>query len=74
MVGARNASAAGQRNAGKLAKEIGARGSILVSGLARGIDRAAHQSALEAGTIAVIANGIDHFYPRENAELQKAIC
>ena len=74
MVGACNASAAGQRIAGKLAKEIGARGLILVSGLARGIDRAAHQSALEAVTIAVIANGIDHFYPRENAELQKAIC
>ena len=73
MVGARNASASGQRIAGKLAKDIGARGLILVSGLARGIDRAAHQSALEAGTIAVIANGIDHSYPRENAELQQQI-
>ena len=70
---ARNASASGQRIAGKLAKDIGARGLILVSGLARGIDRAAHQSALEAGTIAVIANGIDHSYPRENAELQQQI-
>ena len=74
MVGARNASAAGQRIAGKLAKDIGARGLILVSGLARGIDRAAHQGALEAGTIAVIANGIDHSYPRENTELQQQIC
>ena len=64
MVGARNASAAGQRIAGKLAKDFGARGLILVSGLARGIDRAAHQGALEARTIAVIANGIDHSYPR----------
>ena len=73
MVGARNASASGQRIAGKLTKDIGARGLILVSGLARGIDREAHQSALEAGTIAVIANGIDHSYPRENAELQKQI-
>ena len=73
MVGARNASAAGQRIAGKLAKDIGARGLILVSGLAPGIDRAAHQGALEAGTIAVIANGIDHSYPRENAELQQQI-
>jgi DNA processing protein len=73
MVGARNASASGQGIAGKLAKDIGARGLILVSGLARGIDRAAHQSALEAGTIAVIANGIDHSYPRENGELQQQI-
>ena len=47
MVGARNASAAGQRIAGKLAKDIGARGLILVSGLARGIDRAAHQARLK---------------------------
>ena len=73
MVGARNASAAGQRIAGKLAKDIGARDLLVVSGLARGIDRAAHKGALETGTIAVIANGIDHSYPRENAELQKQI-
>ena len=71
MVGARNASAAGQRIAGKQAKEIGARGLILVSGLARGIDRAAHQSALEAGTIAVIANGIDHFLPARKCRIAK---
>ena len=73
MVGARNASAAGQRIAGKLAKDIGARDLLVVSGLARGIDRAAHKGALETGTIAVIANGIDHSYPRENAELQTQI-
>ena len=69
MVGARNASAAGQRIADKLAKDISARYLLVVSGLARGIDRAAHKGALETGTIAEIANGIDHSYPYENAEL-----
>ena len=73
MVGARNASAAGQRIANKLATDIGAREIAVVSGLARGIDRAAHKGALDTGTIAIIANGIDHSYPRENAELQAQI-
>jgi DNA processing protein len=73
MVGALNASAAGQRIAGKLAKDIGARDLLMVSSLARGIDRAAHKGALETGIVAVIANGIDHSYPRENADLQKQI-
>ena len=54
-------------------QKISAHDLLVVSGLARGIDRAAHKGALETGIIAVIANGIDHSYPRENAELQKQI-
>jgi DNA processing protein len=73
MVGARNASAAACRFARQLAREIGGAGAAVVSGLARGIDAAAHDGALETGTIAVIAGGIDIFYPPENEERQRAI-
>lgn len=73
MVGARNASAAACRFARSLAQGIGAAGAAVVSGLARGIDTAAHDGALESGTIAVIAGGIDIFYPPENEERQRAI-
>ncbi len=73
MVGARNASAAACRFARTLARELTDSGVVVVSGLARGIDTAAHQGALAAATIGVIAGGIDIVYPPENAELQEAI-
>ena len=73
MVGARNASAAACRFARTLAQDLGAAGAVVVSGLARGIDTAAHDGALESGTIAVIAGGIDIFYPPENEARQQAI-
>lgn len=73
MVGARNASAAARRFARDLAHRLGAEGYVVVSGLARGIDTAAHSGAFESGTIAVVAGGIDIFYPPENEELQLAI-
>ena len=73
MVGARNASAAACRFARALAQKLGEAGMVIVSGLARGIDTAAHDGALETGTIAVVAGGIDVFYPPENEERQRAI-
>ncbi|KYC34150.1 DNA processing protein DprA [Sphingobium sp. 22B] len=73
MVGARNASAAACRFARMLAQDLGQHGAVVVSGLARGIDTAAHQGALESGTIAVIACGIDIAFPPENAELQERL-
>lgn len=73
MVGARNASAAGLRMASDIARELGAEGYAVTSGLARGIDTAAHKAALETGTIAVIAGGIDVVYPEQNRALQEAI-
>jgi DNA processing protein len=73
IVGARNASAAACRFARGLAHDLGGEGMAVVSGLARGIDSAAHDGALETGTIAVIAGGIDVFYPPENEERQRTI-
>jgi DNA processing protein len=73
LVGARNASAAAQRFARQLAADLGQRNHVTVSGLARGIDTAAHQGSLDSGTIAVIAGGIDTIYPPENAALQADI-
>lgn len=73
IVGARNASAAGRKFARSLAVELGAAGYLIVSGLARGIDTAAHEAALERGTAGVLASGIDVIYPPENAELQTEI-
>lgn len=73
IVGARNASAAAIRFARQLALELGRSDHVVVSGLARGIDTAAHQGSLESGTIAVVAGGIDIFYPPENEVLQRAI-
>ena len=74
MVGARNASLNGRKFATTLAKELGQKGQIITSGLARGIDTAAHEGALETGTIAVVAGGIDVVYPRENQKLYEDIC
>ena len=73
IVGARNASAAACRFARGLAHDLGQEGVAVVSGLARGIDSAAHDGSLETGTIAVIAGGIDVYYPPENEARQKAI-
>jgi DNA processing protein len=73
IVGARNASAAGLRFARMIALALGEAGLVIASGLARGIDTAAHQASLAQGTVAVVAGGIDHFYPPENTKLQEAI-
>jgi DNA processing protein len=69
IVGARNASASGARMARQLAGELGKAGFAVVSGLARGIDAAAHWASLESGTVAVLAGGLDKPYPPENLEL-----
>ncbi len=74
LVGSRNASANGQRLAETLAADLAATGLVVVSGIARGIDTAAHRGALRTGaTIACIAGGIDIAYPRENRALQDSI-
>lgn len=73
IVGARNASAAGCRFARQLGHDVAGEGVAVVSGLARGIDTAAHIGALDGGTVAVIAGGIDVVYPLENARLQEEV-
>ena len=73
IVGARNASANGRRLASQLAAELGAAGFAIASGMARGIDAAAHQGASESGTIAVLAGGIDVVYPPENQAIYEEI-
>ena len=78
LVGARNASAAAMKLARMFASELAAKGFVVVSGLARGIDGAAHKGALagaaeRGGTIGVIAGGIDVTYPPEHADLQQQI-
>jgi DNA processing protein len=73
IVGARNASAAACRFARGLAHDLGQNDLVVVSGLARGIDSAAHDGALDSGTVGVVAGGIDIFYPPENEERQKAL-
>ena len=69
LVGARNASSLGVRMARRLAEGLGEAGYVVVSGLARGIDTAAHQGSLQTGTIAVLAGGVDVLYPSENTRL-----
>lgn len=73
LVGARNASSLGHRAARLFAAGLGAAGFVIASGLARGIDAVAHEAALETGTIAVVAGGVDVIYPRENAALTERI-
>ncbi|MFC6488651.1 DNA-processing protein DprA, partial [Nitratireductor sp. GCM10026969] len=68
-VGARNASLAGVKLAQRMAMELGREGYVVVSGLARGIDAAAHQGSLETGTVAALAGGLDRPYPPENEAL-----
>lgn len=69
IVGSRNASAVGMKFAERLASELGEAGFVIVSGLARGIDAAAHRASLERGTVAVLAGGHDRIYPAEHAPL-----
>ena len=69
VVGARIASAAGQRFARGLAKDLGEAGYVIVSGMARGVDGAAHEGALPTGTIAVLGGGVNDIYPPEHASL-----
>lgn len=69
IVGARIASAGGQRIARGLAQSLGQAGFVVVSGLARGIDAAAHAGSLETGTVAVLGGGVDDIYPPDNAEI-----
>ncbi|MDO6730860.1 DNA-processing protein DprA [Marinovum sp. 2_MG-2023] len=73
LVGARNASSLGTRMARALASELGEAGFVVVSGLARGVDTAAHLAALEMGTVAVFAGGVDVTYPAENTRLAEDI-
>jgi DNA processing protein len=73
MVGSRNASAAGTKFAERLARELGEAGFVIVSGLARGIDAAAHRASLATGTLAVLAGGHDRLYPPEHADLLQAM-
>ena len=73
MVGARNASSAGQKMTGILASDLGAAGYTVISGLARGIDSAAHRASLATGTVAVLAGGLDRIYPDENIPLAQEI-
>ena len=73
VVGARIASAGGQRIARGLALALGQAGFVVVSGLARGIDAAAHAGSLETGTVAVLGGGVDDIYPPDNADLYARI-
>jgi DNA processing protein len=73
IVGSRNASAAGVRFAERIARDLGEAGFAAVSGLARGIDAAAHRATLATGTVAVLAGGQDRIYPPEHADLLTAL-
>jgi DNA processing protein len=73
IVGSRNASAAGVKFAEKLARDLGGAGFAIVSGLARGIDAAAHRATLATGTVAVLAGGHDRVYPAEHESLLETI-
>jgi len=74
IVGARNASALGRRMAKTLAIDLGEQGWVVASGMARGIDTAAHDGAMATGTIAVLAGGVDIVYPEENRGLYERLC
>lgn len=73
IVGSRNCSALGRRLVSTLAHDLGAEGFAVVSGLARGIDAAAHQASVRTGTIAILAGGHGHIYPAEHGDLANAI-
>ena len=73
IVGSRNGSAVGQKFTRRLVQELAREGYAIISGLARGIDTAAHAGALDQATIAVIAGGIDNYYPPQNRDLQRKI-
>ena len=73
IVGARNASTAGQKMTRLLAQDLGEARYVVVSGLARGIDAAAHRASLSTGTVAVLAGGMNRIYPEENVPLAEEI-
>ena len=73
IVGSRNCSISGRKFAAKVARDLGEAGYAIVSGLARGIDAAAHEASCATGTIAVLAGGIDYIYPAENEPLFRAL-
>ena len=73
IVGSRNASAAGLKFAGQIAHDLGQAGFVIISGLARGIDGAAHRASVGSGTVAVLAGGHDRIYPPEHADLLAVI-
>ena len=73
IVGSRNASGAGLKFAGTLARDLGEAGFVIASGLARGIDQAAHRASIASGTVAVLAGGHDRIYPPEHEDLLAAI-
>ena len=73
IVGSRNASGAGLKFAGALARDLADAGFVIASGLARGIDQAAHRSSLDGGTVAMLAGGHDRIYPPEHQDLLVAI-
>jgi DNA processing protein len=73
IVGSRNASGAGLKFAGQLARDLSEAGFVIVSGLARGIDQAAHRASLAGGTLAALAGGHDRIYPPEHEDLLAAI-
>lgn len=73
IVGSRQSSAAGDKLTRQFSSSFGIAGFVVASGLARGIDASAHEAALETGTVAVVAGGVDIFYPPENKRLQHLI-
>ncbi|MEG3662068.1 DNA-processing protein DprA [Celeribacter halophilus] len=73
IVGTRNASSLGHRFTRTLCRDLGAEGFAIASGLARGIDASAHEAALDTGTLAVLAGGLDQIYPAENTALYHSI-
>jgi len=73
MVGSRNASAAGLKFAERLARDLGEAGFVVASGLARGVDAAAHRASLSTGTVAVLAGGHDRIYPKQHTDLLEAL-
>lgn len=73
VVGSRNASGAGLKFAGQLARDLGDAGFVIISGLARGIDQAAHRATIASGTVAALAGGHDRIYPPEHGDLLAAL-
>ena len=73
IVGSRNASTAGMKFADRMARDLGAAGYGIVSGLARGIDAAAHRASRDSGTIAVLADGHERIYPADHVSLLEAL-
>jgi DNA processing protein len=73
IVGSRNASGAGLKFTGRLARDLSDAGFVIASGLARGIDQAAHRASIDSGTVAVLAGGHDRIYPAEHEDLLQAM-